>query len=156
MQGNLKVIEQLQTLLESELSAFDQYFIHARMYADWGLIQLEERIMHEAEEEREHAQALIDRMLFLEAVPNLSQRTPLKIGNDVSEMLNNDLEYEYAVAAALRIAIKVCEQECDFQTREILLKLLADTEEDHMYWLEQQLNLIAKMGLKNYIQNQAA
>jgi bacterioferritin len=155
MKGTPKVIQQLQTLLESELSAFDQYFIHARMYADWGLTQLEERIMHEAEEEREHAQALIDRMLFLEAVPNLSQRTPLKIGKDVTEMLNNDLEYEYSVASALRLAIGICEQESDFQTREILLKLLADTEEDHMYWLEQQLGLIDKMGLENYIQNKA-
>lgn len=155
MQGNPKVIQQLQVLLESELSAFDQYFIHARMYADWGLTQLEERIMHEAEEEREHAQALIDRMLFLEAIPNLSQRTPLTIGKDVTEMLNNDLQYEYAVASALRTAIGVCEQESDFQTREILLKLLADTEEDHMYWLEQQLGLIDKMGLENYIQNKA-
>ncbi|WP_444998307.1 bacterioferritin [Aliikangiella sp. IMCC44359] len=153
MKGNQKVIEQLQSLLESELSAFDQYFIHARMYADWNLSQLEERIMHEAEEEREHAQLLIDRMLFLEAVPNLSQRTPLKIGSNVPEMLKNDLDYEYHVADALKVAIKVCEEEKDFQSREILLKLLADTEEDHMYWLEQQLGLINRIGLENYIQS---
>ncbi|WP_196138160.1 bacterioferritin [Aliikangiella sp. G2MR2-5] len=154
MQGSQKVIEQLQKLLESEMSAFDQYFIHARMYGDWGLGKLEERISHEAEEEREHAQLLIDRMLFLEATPDLSKRTPLKIGKDVPEMLKNDLDYEYHVADALKVAISVCEQERDYQTREILLKLLADTEEDHMYWLEQQMGLIDKMGLENFIQSQ--
>ena len=154
MQGNQKVIEQLQKLLESELSAFDQYFIHARMYGDWELSKLEERISHEAEEEREHAQLLIDRILFLEGTPDLSKRTPLKIGKDVPEMLKNDLDYEYAVADALKTAIKICEEERDYQSRQILLKLLLDTEEDHMYWLERQLGLINKMGLQNYIQSQ--
>ncbi len=153
MQGNQKVIAELQNLLEHEMSAFDQYFIHARMYADWGFTSLEERISHEADEEKEHAQLLIDRMLFLEAVPDLSKRTPLKIGKDVSEMLKNDLAYEYDVAKGLRTAIQVCEQESDYQTREILMKLLADTEEDHMYWLEQQISLIDKIGLENYIQS---
>jgi len=155
MQGNQNVIQHLQKLLESELSAFDQYFIHARMYADWELSKLEERIMHEAEEEKEHAQLLIDRILFLEGTPDLSKRTPLKIGKDVPEMLKNDLDYEYAVADALKDAIQVCEAERDYQSRQILLKLLADTEEDHMYWLERQLGLIDKMGLKNYLQSQA-
>ncbi len=155
MKGNPKVIEALQMLLESEMSAFDQYFIHARMYGDWGLSKLEERISHEAEEEKEHAQLLIDRMLFLEATPNLSQRTPLNVGSDVPSMLQNDLDYEYEVANKLKDSINICEQEKDYQTREILLKLLEDTEEDHMYWLEQQIRLIDKMGLQNYIQNQA-
>jgi len=154
MKGSQKVIEQLQTLLESELSAFDQYFIHARMYADWGLTALDERITHEAEEERLHAQLLIDRILFLEAVPNLSKRTDLNIGSDVPSMLKSDLEYEYLVADKLKVAIAVCEQESDFQSRQILLKLLEDTEEDHMYWLEQQLGLINKIGVENYIQRQ--
>lgn len=155
MQGNQKVIEQLQTLLESEMSAFDQYFIHARMYGDWELGKLEERISHEAEEEREHAQLLIDRILFLEGVPDLSKRVPLKIGKSVPEMLQNDLDYEYEVAKKLKAAINICEQEKDYQSRQILLKLLVDTEEDHMYWLERQLGLIDKMGLENYIQSQA-
>ncbi|MGX5173841.1 bacterioferritin [Aliikangiella sp. IMCC44653] len=155
MKGSEKVIEQLQVLLEHEMSAFDQYFIHARMYADWGLTKLDERISHEAEEEKEHAQFLIDRMLFLEAVPNLSKRTPLNIGSHVTQMLENDLAYEYDVAKALKVAIKVCEQESDYQSREILLKLLADTEEDHMYWLEQQLGLIKKIGIENYLQSNA-
>jgi bacterioferritin len=154
MKGNPKVIKHLQLLLESELTAFDQYFVHARMYADWGLTALDERITHEAEEERLHAQLLIDRILFLEAIPDLSQRAPINIGSDVPSMLQNDLDYEYEVANKLRDAIKVCEQESDFQTRQILLKLLEDTEEDHMFWLEQQVRLIKKVGLENYIQNQ--
>jgi len=153
MKGNQKVIEQLQFLLEFELSAFDQYFVHARMYADWGLSALEERISHEAEEERQHAQLLIDRILFLESTPNLSKRVPLNIGTDVVSMLTNDLDYEYEVASKLRSVIEICEQENDYQTRQILLKLLEDTEEDHMFWLEQQLGIIKKIGIENYIQS---
>jgi len=153
MKGNQEVIEQLQELLAHELSAFEQYFIHARMYADWGLEELEQRCMHEAEEEKEHAQALIDRILFLEATPRMEQRAALNIGTDVLQMLNNDLQYEYAVADGLRVAIGVCEQQNDYQTRQILLKLLADTEEDHMYWLEQQVGLVEKVGIENYIQS---
>ncbi|TQV77297.1 bacterioferritin [Aliikangiella marina] len=154
MKGNQKVIEQLQNLLESELSAFDQYFVHARMYGDWGYTKLEERISHEAEEEREHAQFLIDRILFLEGIPDLSKRVPLRIGKNVPEMIQNDLDYEYEVAAKLKTAIAVCESEKDYVSRQILLKLLSDTEEDHMYWLEQQLGLIDKTGLENYLQSQ--
>jgi len=153
MKGNAKVIDQLQILLESELSAFDQYFIHARMYGDWGLEKLEERISHEADEEREHAQLLIDRLLFLEATPDLSKRMGLKVGSDVPAMLQNDLDYEYDVQKKLKSAIQICEQEKDYETRRILLKLLDDTEEDHIYWLEQQLGLIKKMGLPNYIES---
>ena len=154
MKGNPKVIEQLQLLLESELSAFDQYFIHARMYADWGLTKLDERISHEADEEKLHAQLLIDRILFLEATPDLSKRNPLNVGSDILSMFQNDLDYEYEVADKLRHAIAICEQESDFQTRQILLKLLEDTEEDHMYWLEQQIRLIEKIGIENYTQSQ--
>lgn len=154
MKGSQKVIAQLQHLLESELAAFDQYFAHARMYADWGLSKLDERISHEADEEKLHAQMIIDRMLFLEATPDLSKRSTINIGSDVPSMLKNDLDYEYAVADKLREAIAICEQENDFQTRQILLKLLEDTEEDHMYWLEQQVNMINKIGIENYIQSQ--
>jgi bacterioferritin len=154
MKGSPKVIQALKGLLESELTAADQYFIHARMYADWGLTALDERISHEADEEKLHAQMLIDRILFLEDMPDLSKRTDLNVGKDVLEMMKNDLQYEYDVADHLRKAIKICEEESDFQTREILLKLLADTEEDHMYWLEQQVGLIDKIGIENYIQSQ--
>ncbi len=154
MKGNPNVISQLQRLLAGELASIDQYFIHSRMYEDWGYNKLFTRIDHETEEEKQHATLLIRRMLFLEATPDMSQREGLKVGAAVPEMLANDLQTEYDVAAALKEAIACCEQERDYQTREILKKLLADTEEDHAYWLEQQLGLIDKIGLQNYLQSQ--
>jgi len=153
MKGNDKVIAQLQKLLAGELAAIDQYFIHSRMYQDWGLNELYERIKHETEEEMEHADALIQRMLFLEATPDMSQRDGLNVGATVPKMLKSDLDLEYAVVDALKQAIAICEQEKDYQSREILEKLLVDTEEDHAYWLEQQLGLIEKIGLENYLQS---
>jgi bacterioferritin len=154
MKGSEKVIKQLQMLLRGELAARDQYFTHSRMYDDWGLSRLYERLDHEMEEETEHADALIRRILFLQATPDLSQQDPLRIGADVPSMLKNDLDVEYEVTAALKRAIAVCEEEQDYQTREILEVMLKDTEEDHAYWLEQQLGLIKKIGLKNYLQSQ--
>jgi bacterioferritin len=154
MKGNPEVIVHLQRLLANELAAIDQYFIHSRMYEDWGFAKLFERIDHEATEEKEHASMLIRRMLFLEATPDLSQRDGLRVGATVPEMLANDLQVEYEVAAGLKEAIACCEQQRDFQTRTILLQLLRDTEEDHAYWLEQQLGLIDQVGLQNYLQVQ--
>lgn len=154
MKGNKKVIKQLQKLLRSELAARDQYFTHSRMYDDWGLHKLYERLNHEMEEETEHADALIKRILFLEGTPDLSEQDGLRIGKTVPEMLKSDLELEYEVDKALKEAIAVCEQEQDYQSREILEPILADTEEDHAYWLEKQLGLIDKIGLKNYLQSQ--
>jgi bacterioferritin len=154
MKGSDKVIEQLQKLLRGELAARDQYFAHSRMYEDWGLSKLYERINHEMDEETEHADALIKRILFLEGTPDLSEQDPLRVGSDVPSMLRNDLAVEYEVTAALKAAIAVCEAVQDFQTREILEAMLADTEEDHAYWLEQQLGLIEKIGLQNYLQCQ--
>ncbi|AKH19751.1 bacterioferritin [Sedimenticola thiotaurini] len=155
MKGNQRVIEQLQHLLAGELAARDQYFIHSRMYDDWGLQKLYERINHEMEDETQHADALIKRILFLEGVPDLSVQDPLHVGKTVVEMLQNDLEVEYQVVAALKKAISICEEEQDFQTREILEVMLDDTEEDHAYWLEKQLGLIKRIGLENYLQLQA-
>ena len=154
MKGSKKVIEQLQKLLNNELAARDQYFAHSRMYRDWGLGRLYERIDHEMREEIEHADALIERMLFLEAEPDLSKPDKLHIGSDVPEMLRNDLAVEYEVADALKEAIRICEKEQDYDTRRILSKLLEDTEMDHAYWLERQLRLIDMVGLKNYLQSQ--
>ena len=154
MKGNDRVIGQLQKLLRGELAARDQYFIHSRMYDDWGLTKLYERISHEMEDETQHADDLIRRMLFLEATPDLSEQDPLRIGNTVPEMLQKDLDVEYEVVGALKEAIAVCEEEQDYQTREILEKMLEDTEEDHAYWLEKQLGLIEKLGLQNYLQSQ--
>lgn len=154
MKGNAKIIRQLNKLLAGELTAMDQYFIHSRMYEDWGLHRLYERINHEMEEETEHADWLIKRMLFLEGKPDLSKRAPLKIGKDVPAMLKNDLALEYKVVKDLKAVIADCEETSDYQTREILEKMLEDTEEDHTYWLEKQLGLIDKIGLKNYLQSQ--
>jgi bacterioferritin len=154
MKGNTKIIDILNKLLAGELTSMDQYFTHSRMYDDWGLNKLYERIDHEMDDEKQHADHLIRRILFLEGVPALGNRSPLKIGKDVPEMLENDLELERSVITALRNAIAVCEQEQDYQTREILEAMLADTEEDHAHWLEKQLGLIKKVGLQNYLQSQ--
>lgn len=154
MKGSDKVIDQLNGLLGWELAAMDQYFIHAEMYADWGLHKLHERIAHEFEDEKGHAKSLIERMLFLEGTPDMVTRPAIKVGADVPEMLRNDLAVELAVGKALKDAIAVCESERDYESREILEKLLEDTEVDHTWWLEQQLGLIDRVGLQNYIQSQ--
>ncbi len=154
MRGNQEIIKILNTLLTGELSAADQYFVHSRMYQDWGLEKLYERISHESSEELEHADQLIQRILFLEGTPDVASRDALRIGSDVPTILANDLKLELEVVTALKTAIKATEQQQDYQTREILEVLLKDTEMDHTYWLEKQLGLIDKIGLPNYLQSQ--
>ena len=154
MKGNPKMIDLLNKLLAEGLTAIDQYFAHSRMYEDWGFNKLYERIDHEMNDEKQHADHLIKRILLLEGVPVIGNRSPLRIGRDVPEMLQNDLTLERSVISALRDAIAICEQERDYQTREILENLLAETEEDHAHWLEQQLGLINRVGLQNYLQSQ--
>jgi bacterioferritin len=153
MQGKKKVVDRLNRLLTDELSAADQYFVHSRMYENWGFTALYRRLEHERVEELDHASRLIRRILFLEGTPDVATRVPLKIGRSVPEMLKNDLDYELAVVGSLRKAIALCEEEKDFETRRILTGLLRDTEEDHAYWLEQQLRLIELAGLENYQQS---
>jgi bacterioferritin len=154
MKGSKIVIEELNTLLAGELAAMDQYFIHSCMYDDWGLSKLHERISHEFDDEKGHAELLIQRILFLEGSPDMVTRDPIDIGSDVPSMLKSDLNIEYGVVKALKKAIDICETEEDYQSREILEKLLDDTEEDHAYWLEKQLGLIDRIGLPNYLQSQ--
>lgn len=154
MKGDQKVLEHLNALLTGELSAADQYFIHSRMYDNWGLSKLHERVAHEMSEELDHASNLIARMLFLEGTPDLSKRDPLNVGQTVPDMLQNDLDLELKVVRHLKEVIAYCEQVRDYQTREILEEMLKDTEEDHTHWLEKQLGLIDKVGLQNYIQSQ--
>ncbi|WP_199609903.1 bacterioferritin [Flocculibacter collagenilyticus] len=154
MHGNKKVIDSLNRLLENELSAIDQYFIHSRMYQDWGYDKLYERLDHEMDEEKQHCDWIIKRILFLEGTPNMSKRRPLLIGDDVESMMKNDLTLELEVVKAVREVIAICEAEHDYESRNILQKLLFDTEEDHVFWLEQQVGLIDKIGLPNYIQSQ--
>ena len=153
MKGSKKIVDRLNDLLSGELTAADQYFTHSRMYEDWGLGVLSERIKHESEEELEHADALIKRILFLDGTPDLSVRSGLKIGSTVAEMMANDLELEISVAKELKDVIQLAEAEKDFVTREILEDMLKTTEEDHMYWLETQLELIEKIGIQNYMQS---
>lgn len=152
MKGNQKVIDTLNSLLAGELTAMDQYFVHSRVYEDWGLNKLYERIAHEMEDETGHADQMIKRILFLEGFPDLATREPLNVGKTVEAMLKNDLALEYAVVKNLKDAIALCETEKDFETRAMLVKQLEDTEEDHTHWLEQQLGLIDKIGIHNYLQ----
>lgn len=156
MKGNSKIIKTLNGLLTHEMSAADQYFIHSRMYQDWGLTELYERLKHEQEEELEHASRIVERILFLDGSPDVAARDKLNVGKDVPSMIKNDLDYEVFVQKELVKAIEVCEQEGDFISRRVLTGLLDDTETDHIYWCEQQLGLIEKMGLENYIQSRAS
>ncbi|CDZ94392.1 bacterioferritin [Pseudomonas saudiphocaensis] len=154
MQGQPQIIEYLKELLRGELAARDQYFLHSRMYADWGFSKLYERINHEMEEETQHADALLQRILFLEGTPDMTPDA-LNIGSNVPEMLRADLALEYKVRQALVKGIALAEQHGDYVTRDVLALQLHDTEEDHAYWLEQQLGLIDRIGLQNYLQSQA-
>lgn len=154
MKGDKKIIEILNDLLAGELSATDQYLIHGEMYADMGLSALAEHSLHESAHEREHARALIQRILFLEGKPNLAKREGLNVGKDVKAMLESDLALEYSVVKHLKSAIEACEKAEDFVTREMLVTQLDDTEMDHAYWLEKQLNLIKLVGIENYCQSQ--
>ncbi|WP_409523117.1 bacterioferritin [Nitrincola sp. MINF-07-Sa-05] len=154
MKGNTQIIAALNKLLANELAAMDQYFIHSRMYQDWGLNKLYERIDHEFDDEKGHAAKLIERILFLEGTPDMSTRDAINVGKDVPAMLQSDLDVEYKVASMLRDVIALCEKEQDYVTREMLETLLDDTEVDHAYWLEKQLGLIKLLGLQNYLQSQ--
>ncbi len=153
MQGDPKVIDCLITLLRGELAARDQYFVHSRTYEDQGFTKLYERLNHEMEEETEHADAIMRRILMLGARPDM-RPTSFEPGLTVPNMLCKDLDTEYEVRANLQAAIALCETQRDFVSRDILLAQLRDTEEDHAYWLEKQLGLIEKIGLQNYLQSQ--
>lgn len=153
MQGNPKVLEYLNYLLAGELAARDQYFTHASMYEEWGYKKLAELVKHEMAEETDHAQQIIARILFLESTPNMVP-AQLNVGADVKAMLESDYQLELKVRDDLKKGIKLCESEQDYVTRDMLLKQLQDTEEDHALWLEQHLNHIDKMGIELYLQSQ--
>ena len=154
MKGSQAVIDYLNKQLTAELSAADQYFVHSRMYEDFGLEKIFVRLKHEAEEELQHAADLIQRILFLEGTPDVASRDPLMIGDNVLDMLKNDLQSEYTVGAMLKEGIAICEKENDYESREILERLLEDTEVDHTWWLEKQIRLVEQIGIQNYIQSQ--
>ena len=154
MQGNQQILTTLNQLLAGELTASDQYLIHSEIYADLGLQQLADKSLHESDHERLHARQLLQRLLFLEGKPDLSQRPAIVIGTSVTEMLKADLALEYHVVGELKKAIAASEIAEDYVTREILVVQLEDTEMDHAYWLEQQIRLIDLIGLQNYQQSQ--
>lgn len=153
MQGDQAVIDYMNTLLAGELAARDQYFIHSRLYAEWGYGKLFERLNHEMEEETQHAEAFIRRILMLGGSPAMKPEA-INIGHDVKSCLKADLATEYHVRDALKQGIKLCEEKQDYVTRDLMVAQLKDTEEDHAHWLEQQLRLIELLGEQNYLQSQ--
>lgn len=155
MKASQKVIDYLNFLLAGELGARDQYFIHSQMYAEWELGKLHDRIYHEMEDETLHARLIINRIIMLGGTPNM-QVGEINIGSDVPTMLQSDLNLEYTVQEHLKEGIALCEAERDYVTRDILVRQLEDTEQDHAHWLEKQLRLIDLMGLQNYLQSQTA
>ena len=154
MKGDKKIIEILNELLAGELTAVDQYLAHGEMYANMGFQRLADKALHESDHERQHARALIQRILFLEGAPNLAKREALRIGGEVSEMLKADLSVEYKVVGDLKKAIAACEKAQDYVSRDMLAIQLEDTEMDHAYYLEKQLRLIEQVGVQNYKQSQ--
>lgn len=153
MKGDNKVIELLNRVLGNELIAINQYFLHAKMYQDWGLHNLYEHEYHESIDEMKHADKLTERVLFLEGLPNLQDLGALRIGENTREMLEADLSLELDAIPDLKEGIQYCEQIGDFVSRDLFRDILTD-EEDHVDWLETQLGLIDKMGIENYHQAQ--
>jgi bacterioferritin len=153
MKGDPKVIEHLNKVLANELIAINQYFLHARMYKDWGLDRLGHKEYHESIDEMKHADKLIERILFLEGIPNLQELGKLMIGENTQEMLECDLKLEMMAIPDLKAAINYSESISDFVSRDVFQAIL-ESEEEHVDWLETQLGLIDKVGLQNYQQSQ--
>tara|TARA_R110001599_G_scaffold353408_3_gene592089 strand:+ start:10377 stop:10844 length:468 start_codon:yes stop_codon:yes gene_type:complete len=152
VKGDPKVIEHLNTVLGNELVAINQYFLHSRMYKDWGLTALGDHEYHESIDEMKHADKLIERILFLEGLPNLQSLGKLYIGENTKEMLECDLKLEHVAHVDLKAAVTYCESVGDFVSRDLFADIM-QSEEEHIDWLETQLGLIEKLGLENFMQS---
>ena len=153
MKGDGKVIGYLNRVLTLELTSINQYFLHARMFRNWGLEELNEKAYKKSIKDMKQADDLIERILFLEGLPNLQQLEKIRIGEHTGEMLQCDMDFEMEQLALLREAIEACEKAQDYVSREVLEDIL-EYEEEHVDWIEAQQYLIANAGLENYLQSQ--
>lgn len=153
MKGSKKIIDALNSVLTKELTAINQYFLHARMLQNWGLEKIGKLEYHASIDEMKHADMVIKRILFLEGLPNLQKLDKLRIGENVSEIISADLEVEYDAVPHLKKCIQLAETEQDYATRELFVSILK-SEEHHIDWLETQRDLIKAVGLQNYMQSQ--
>ncbi len=153
MKGNEEVLNLLNQLLTNELTAINQYFIHAKMCRNWGYNRLAKKVREESIDEMKHAELVIDRILFLDGVPNLQRYHKLHVGETVKEQLEADLQLEYAAIAFLNQGVEACRKAGDNATEDLMTKILV-SEEEHTDWLETQLELVRQVGEQNYLSQQ--